>query len=327
MSVVYFLNVGKGDCSIIKHNSGRLTMIDINRVVNNLNENIITSNSGSSIMFNESRNPKGNYHQDEHPIDPIKFLKDNYSGEELFRFILTHPDMDHLKGFKALSKEIGFINFWSYKNDKDSTNIKKDDLDDWNFYQELLGKNKLLKLVDTNNCQYLPDDDLTILSPNNNLIEQANNKKNWNDASAVILYKAAGYKFLFCGDSGDATWKHLIKNHRSEVSNIDIFFAPHHGRDSDRDFEFLDIVKPRITILGNAESNQKADDQYRDKSLYKFSNTQAGNFKFEINSDNKLEVYFSNKKFAESFCSCNNLNCIPQGDWFGIGVLDKNDNK
>jgi beta-lactamase superfamily II metal-dependent hydrolase len=29
MSTVHFLNVGKGDCTLIEHNSGRDTLIDI----------------------------------------------------------------------------------------------------------------------------------------------------------------------------------------------------------------------------------------------------------------------------------------------------------
>ena len=89
----------------------------------------------------------------------------------------------------------------------------------------LLKDNKFLKLVDVNNCPYLPDDGLTVLSPNDELINKANNNGNWNDSSAVILYKNAQYKFLFCGDSGETTWEYLIKNHKNEISNIDIFFA------------------------------------------------------------------------------------------------------
>lgn len=319
MSIVYFLNVGEGDCSIIEHDSGRLTMIDINRITDNLANNMVTSSLGLSVMFNESQNPKGNFHQCEHPTDPIEFLKKNYPQKKLFRFILTHPDMDHLKGLKDLSEKIGFTNFWSYKNSKDGTSIKDEDFKDWNFYQTLLS-NKFLNLVDTNNCQYLPDDGLKILSPNKELISKANSDENWNDASATILYLVGGCKFLFCGDSGDNTWNYLIRNHKNEISNIDVLFAPHHGRTSDRNFDFLDIVKPRITILGNAESKYLAYDAYKSKSGYMFTNNQAGNFKFEINSYKELEIYFSNKKFAENFCLTNGLTSISKENWFKIGI-------
>src|ERR1700730_15698462 len=30
--------------------------------------------------------------------DPIEFLKQEYEGRRLFRFILTHPDLDHMRG-------------------------------------------------------------------------------------------------------------------------------------------------------------------------------------------------------------------------------------
>jgi len=324
MSIVYFLNVGRGDCSIIEHDSDRLTMIDINRIVKDKQYNTtndLKESNFNSYFLGENSNPKGNFNQIEHPTDPIEFFKKNYPKKNLFRFILTHPDMDHLKGLKDLSDEIGFINFWSYQNTKDDKTIKDEDKEDWNFYQTLL-KNKFLNLIDTNNCNYIPDDGLQILSPNEKLIREANEKGNWNDASATILYNTNGFKFLFCGDGGDETWEHL-KNYKNEISNIDVFFAPHHGRKSDRNFDFLDIVKPRITILGNAESEYLAYDQYRDKSVNVFTNNQAGNFKFEI-KDNKLEISFSNKNFAESFCKENDLVCTTKNDemWYCIGILN-----
>lgn len=321
MSIVYFLNVGEGDCSVIEHNSGRLTMIDINRIVEKFP---FIQNNSSILSLERFGNPKGNFHQCEHPTDPIEFLKNNYPQKDLFRFILTHPDMDHLKGLKDLSEKIGFTNFWSYKNSKDGTSIRDEDLEDWNFYQTLLRDNKFLNLVDINNCQYLPDDGLKILSPNNELISKANNDENWNDASATILYMTGGYKFLFCGDSGDNTWDYLIRNHKNEINNIDVLFAPHHGRNSDRNFDFLDIVRPNVTILGNAESKYLAHDMYKNKSGYVFTNNQAGNFKFEINAYKELEIYFSNEKFAESFCLTNGLTYVPKENWFKIGFLKKN---
>lgn len=343
MSIVYFLNVGRGDCSIIGHDSGRLTMIDINRVISNTYEKLknesrimterslfslksfnILSNKNLSLGLGAT-NPKGNFNKAQHPTDPIKFLQENYFGEKIWRFILTHPDMDHLKGLKNLSDEIGFINFWSYHNSKDSTNFKEEDKEDWNFYQNILNKKEqnicFLKLINTNNYQYLPSDELTILSPSDELINRANTKKNWNDASATILYKTNGVKFLFCGDGGDETWEHLLNSYINEVSNIDVFFAPHHERISNRNFKFLDIVKPKITILGNAESDCLAYEQYENKSKYLFTNNQAGDFKFEI-KDNKLGVYFSNKNFTESFCEKNHIfyksNC--EETWYFIGI-------
>jgi competence protein ComEC len=44
--------------------------------------------------------------------DPIEYLHQHYPGESLFRFVLTHPDLDHMRGLKKLHEAIGFINFW-----------------------------------------------------------------------------------------------------------------------------------------------------------------------------------------------------------------------
>ena len=50
--------------------------------------------------------------------DPVEYLEQVYPGKQLFRFILTHPDLDHMRGLKRLREKVGFTNFWDVKHDK-----------------------------------------------------------------------------------------------------------------------------------------------------------------------------------------------------------------
>ena len=77
-----------------------------------------------------------------------------------------------------------------------------------------------------------------MLAPTEDLISAANEAEDWNDSSYVLLYNTNGYKVLFGGDSHDATWEHILAEHEELVKNVDVLIAPHHGRDSDRDYEF-----------------------------------------------------------------------------------------
>ena len=106
MARVHFLNVGDGACSVIEHEDKVVTMIDI---------------------------CGGKY-----PIDYLKRLSVN----NIFRFILTHPDMDHLDGLAELSRTFKIYNFWDTKNNKEIDTSRKEQMgrfnpDDWKAYQQL----------------------------------------------------------------------------------------------------------------------------------------------------------------------------------------------
>src|ERR1700730_18421342 len=133
---VHFLNVGHGDCTIISHPSGRLTMIDVN------NSQDYDSESFQELL-KEERQKAAAYYSGLAPFAPtnalqgigllgdssynalsasyvsydtiyadaardskkeltdaIEFLKRKYPGQSLFRLILTHPDLDHLLGLE-----------------------------------------------------------------------------------------------------------------------------------------------------------------------------------------------------------------------------------
>ena len=86
------------------------------------------------------------------------------------------------------------------------------------------------------------------------MVADANEAGDWNDSSYVILYRSCGKRILFASDSHDSTWEYILDNWKSSVKNVDVLIAPHHGRDSGRDYEFLKVVKPRVTLFGNAPS-------------------------------------------------------------------------
>lgn len=74
---IHFLNVLNGDCTIIEHETGRISVIDI------CNGN-----------FSEEEDEKENSNKKNNSTNPIDYLWDICAGKSIFRFILTHPDMD-----------------------------------------------------------------------------------------------------------------------------------------------------------------------------------------------------------------------------------------
>ena len=180
---VHFLNVGHGDCTVVEHHSGRLTMVDINTLqqydrasfsellaeqerkrqynlltgfgsgqgLGTLNNSFIgglpgfgSSLGGGLAMPNTGLLGAISAYDDamtearRELADPIAFMQREYPGRRLWRFVLTHPDLDHMRGLKRLYETIGFDNFWDTAHSKATPDYQNGgDKVDWDFYQLL----------------------------------------------------------------------------------------------------------------------------------------------------------------------------------------------
>lgn len=111
-----------------------------------------------------------------------------------------------------------------------------------------------------------------------------------------VWWSRAG-RVLFCGDSHDATWEHIRANYADVVANVEILIAPHHGRDSDRDRKFLDIVRPKLTLFGRAPSDHLADDAWRNRGLKFITANQAGTVVVEATGTD-MHIYVAKDALA-----------------------------
>lgn len=261
MGVFHFLNVLDGDCSLIKHPSGHVTVIDINNAYfeENVEERILASMKAATY----SHFVEKNYQQKKKPVNPIEYLA-SFDISSVFRFILTRSDMDHMGGIKDFFKAYSPIKFWDTDNNKEllDDSGKPSQNSDWLFYKSLRDNNptsdpKRLTLFAGAKGKYFNQgedgsgggDGLYILAPTAELVEEANKTGDFNDSSYVVLYRTTGGRILFSGDSHNKPWEYILDNHESDITNVDLLIAPHHGRKSDRSYDFLDIVCPKMTFF------------------------------------------------------------------------------
>ena len=71
MSIIHFLNVKEGDCSIIEHNSGHVSVIDVSNARKEYTEKEKLSALVKALMERGS----GNLNQKAHPVNPIEYMK------------------------------------------------------------------------------------------------------------------------------------------------------------------------------------------------------------------------------------------------------------
>ena len=111
MAVIHYLNVKQGDCSIIQHNTGHVSVIDVCNASADTPEARLREQMEQAARLR----PSGTYQQKHHPVNPILYLKE-HGVSSVFRFVLTHPDMDHMDGIEAFFREFEPTNFWDTDN-------------------------------------------------------------------------------------------------------------------------------------------------------------------------------------------------------------------
>lgn len=309
LPIVHFLNVKEGDCSIIQHGSGHVSVID---VCNARKEKDLATLLYEVLGGNRQKlSGSGNLNQKSYPVNPISYLK-SFNITSIFRFVVTHPDMDHIDGIKDLFEEFNPVNFYDTDNNKEvdfqeGSPYRKED---WEFYKALRDNNpqsdpKRLLIFSGDSGSYRtldwegnpPGDAFYVLAPTKSLVEEANKSGDFNDCSYVILYHGAGGKVLFSGDAHDKTWEHILSNHASKVQNIDLLIAPHHGRKSNRNYSFLDHLNPKMTFFGNARSEHIAYSAWSYRQLPYITNNQA-NCMIVDAGNNNMPIYVTNHTFA-----------------------------
>ena len=148
------------------------------------------------------------------------------------------------------------------------------------------------------NTQNGVGDALHILAPDQELIDEGNEAQDFNDASYVVLYRSAIGKVLLAGDAHDATWEYVKEHYETDVSDVTLLIAPHHGRKSGRSYEFLDYVNPKLTFFGCAPSENLAYGAWNYRKLAHLTNNQCGCIVAEGNG--AMHIYVENDTFAVS---------------------------
>lgn len=302
MFKIHFLNVGHGDCAILQID-GKNMMIDINNgqtldesTKNELMESFsITPLDLMYRSFNEVLNQKGYNIPLTNPIEYIKSLSIN----SLFRFVLTHPHMDHMTGLYNMVKNegISITNFWHSGVELETPDFgnASSSEDDWNAYIELKDSSENPKNIVKNSGdtgEFWTNDGIEILSPTIELKDIGVDKNKLNLCSYVLLVTYKNFKFVLAGDAEKENWDYILENYSDKIANVDILKAAHHGRDSGFHEEAVKLMNPQYTIVSVGKKPQTdAHNKYKKYTREKVLSTRyRGNITVTIDDNGKGSI-------------------------------------
>lgn len=310
MAAVHFLNVGAGDCTIIEHTSGNLTMIDINNgddlsdreiaeITNGRQDALrlqvgIFKNQLSGMRKIEALAATG---LDVELTNPIEFLHTIYPGRPIFRYIQSHPDLDHMRGLAALlDSGIKIWNFWDCPHDKTPEFRDQTDEGDWNAYLRLRSgqygatvltprRGATQRYYNQNEDGSAGGDGLSILSPSVSLHTTCHEKEDTNNSSYVLEFTCGTVHVILGGDAEETAWEEMHALYSNTVfPRCNVLKASHHGRDSGYHQPSVKAMSPQYTIVS---AGKKPDTEVCPKYAQYCSNVWTtrwnGNIHLEIN--------------------------------------------
>lgn len=222
---IVFLDVGQGDCILIKLPFGKSAyLID----------------TGGTMAFEKEpwQRRKNNYEVGEDTVVP--YLKSK-GITVIDKLILTHGDQDHAGGAEALLRELK-VKELLLPDTKEKNQLEL------RLLKEAEKQHIKVRFVHTGERWRQGEEAFYILSP------EAESAMDSNDASIVLYAEIGGMKWLFTGDLEEAGEEKLIKSYPG--LHADVLKIGHHGSKTSTTEPFLAQISPQLAIISAGENNR-----------------------------------------------------------------------
>lgn len=292
-------NGQQGDMFYIKHGSNNFTIIDC-----------CITDDNKDLLVSE--------------------IEEIARNKSITRFISTHPDEDHICGLEYLNEKLGLLNFYCVENDA----VKDDETDSFKEYCKLRDdkekhyfvkagcRRKWMNDNDENDGKNYGSSGINFKWPkieNNDYqsaLKAAAEGKAYNNLSPVFTYSIKdGASFMWMGDI-ESDFVEKVKD-EIDWCQIDVLFAPHHGRKSGKlPVDVLNKLNPKVIIIGEAPSENI--------NYYQGYNTltqnSTGNITLEC-IDDMIHVFIETDCYAYDTSFLEDKNIADSDYGFYIGTI------
>jgi competence protein ComEC len=215
--------------------------------------------------------------------NPIDYLRAKFTGKSIFRYIQTHPDMDHMAGLYRIwaEEKIPIANFWDTHHciEKEEfakrTGAVNHDIRDWQTYLALRKSTsdpKVLRLTNGVRGDFYQQDAIHVWAPFDDR-HKHDTDADPNELSYILCVSIGKCNVLLGGDATIETWQRLYKDNGGKLPKIHLLKASHHGRKSGYDRDSVKAMNPDITLVSVGELKAKDDasasyEQFSNKGCY-----------------------------------------------------------
>jgi len=314
---IHFINVGHGDCCLIEFlHTGRNYMLDINMTAgmargrdHEIPEDFSFSRSdvpGLIDAYNTGFKTTKKKIQLQDPLkhliprqNAIEYLRER-NIQSIFRFVSTHPHMDHLRGLTRLIEAVRIATFWVLPNNFIPANydaFSDSDKKDWKLYAAVRdckqGQFEGVRIESPAEGTALPlldEDGIRVLAPNDDLLRRAAAGGDENGMSYVLLIEHGKCRIVLGADALNPTWNYLVDRYDDALRNVTILKTPHHGLVSGYHAAAMDLMSPRYAVVTAGQKQYaKVSREYTTSCDVVFSTAWQGNVVFECHSNGDVE--------------------------------------
>lgn len=158
--------------------------------------------------------------------------------------VMSHPQLDHFGGLIDIMERyrIGTFLYSGRKGEASALAELEEMINEDNIPHVILKKGDRIKYG-----EYV----IEVLSPEKELSDEIN------DDSLVLKLDMGNSTFLFAGDIGPGAEKKLVES----LGDIDVLKVAHHGSKNSSSEEFLNVARPRVSVIEVGENNYGHPDE------------------------------------------------------------------
>ncbi len=279
-ALIVFWDVEHGHAAYLKTPNGRHIVIDLG-----------TGSFGSRDEFS-----------------PLYYLQSRYGITQLDYVIITHPHGDHIDDIfkfdglypKVLTRPSHLDKKLILEKATDAYRLKLEK------YFEISERYNVPIPETSPNLPENPSNwgGLNIKSFTPSKCDQ----NNINNHSIVTVFAFEGIKVLVPGDNERPSWNELkeMDEFKDCTKDVDIFLAPHHGRESGFDSDTMKHFNPRLTVVSDGSyCDTSAASRYTDVSrgwiVFKKNGTSERRFCLTTRNDGVVTVSFGKNTEGKAF--------------------------
>jgi competence protein ComEC len=192
-------------------------------------------------------------------VSPLRSLV----GKNVGHMIITHPHHDHFSDIKNIqyAKPTVLWRVKDYTREDLLQGVREQERDDFEKYCAFCSTYTAGISPENEPSDGTSFDGMKVQVFNTNACDKGNK----NNLSAVVVVEMAMAKVVICGDNQKASFNELMKNPDfvKAIENAWVLVAPHHGRESGYHEDFVNRVKPYLTIISDTtKSGTSVTDKY-----------------------------------------------------------------